>query len=215
MLKRCKNWLLKTLLRVGLNSILATCKWEAYNAEIFLDAQKQGRPIFLCCWHSRFILIASYFKKIKLPIWSVSSTHKDSELMASILESWGLQLIRGSSTRGWSTVLKGLIRLFKKDNSIIAITNDGPKGPPLIAKKGSVMLALKNKAQVIAVSGTASCFWNLPSWDGTVIPKPFSTIHIQFSAPLNDINIQNKEVDVVSSYITNNMNSLDKQIFSL
>ena len=100
MLSNFKNCLLKIILRVVLNSILITCKWKTYNSEVFEIANTINKPIFLCCWHSRFILIASYFKKIKLPIWSVSSTHKDSEMMAGILESWGLQLVRGSSTRG-------------------------------------------------------------------------------------------------------------------
>ena len=208
MLINFKNWLLKIILRVVLNSILITCKWKTYNSEVFENAKTINKPIFLCCWHSRFILIASYFKKIKLPIWSVSSTHKDSEMMAGILESWGLQLVRGSSTRGWSNVLKQLIKLFKKDSSIIAITNDGPKGPPLVAKKGSVALALKNNAQIIAITGEASCCWRLPSWDGTIIPKPFSTIYIQFSEHLNDENIKGKEVEVVSDCITKNYNDL-------
>lgn len=211
MLKRCKKWLLKRILRVGLNSILITCKWEAYNTEIFLGAQKKSLPVFLCCWHSRFILIASYFKKIKLPIWSVSSTHKDSEMMAGVLEDWGLRLVRGSSTRGWNHVLKQLIKLFKKDSSIIAITNDGPKGPPMVAKKGSIMLALKNKVQIIAVSGEASRYWKLPSWDGTIIPKPFSIIYIQFAERLNDENLEGKEVKIISDYITNNYNDLNNK----
>ena len=214
MLSNFKIWLLKTILRIVLNSILATCRWRSYNTEIFESAKTINKPIFLCCWHSRFILIASYFKKIKLPIWSVSSTHKDSEMMAGILEGWGLRLVRGSSTRGWSHVLKQLIKLFKKDSSIIAITNDGPKGPPMVAKKGSVALALKNNAQIIAITGEASRYWKLPSWDGTIIPRPFSTIYIQFSEHLNNENISGQEVGAVSGYITNNYNDLknkDKQ----
>jgi len=207
-LRQIKTWLLKTILSIGLNSILATCKWRAYNAEIFEGAKTINKPIFLCCWHSRFILIASYFKKIQLPIWSVSSTHKDSEMLAGILEGWGLRLVRGSSTRGWSHVLKQLIKLFKKDSSIIAITNDGPKGPPMVAKKGSVALALKNNAQIIAITGEASRYWKLPSWDGTIIPKPFTTIYIQFSKHLNDENIAGQEIEIVSDYITNNYNDL-------
>jgi len=203
-----KKWLLRAVLRVFLNSILLTCRWEAYNLDVFESAKGKNRSIFLCCWHSRFILIASYFKKINLPIWSVSSTHKDSEMMAGILESWGLRLVRGSSTRGWSHVLKKLIKLFKKKSSIIAITNDGPKGPPMVAKKGSVRLALKNNSQVIAISGEASRYWSLPSWDGTIIPKPFSIIYIQFSNPLNYDNIKGCEIEGVSNYITDNYNNL-------
>jgi hypothetical protein len=212
MLKNLKNWLLKTILHVGLNSILVTCKWQTCNLEAFESAKKTKKPIFLCCWHSRFILIASYFKKIKLPIWSVSSTHKDSEMMAGVLESWGLRLVRGSSTRGWNHVLKQLIKLFKQDSSIIAVTNDGPKGPPMVAKKGSVVLALKNKVQIIAVSGEVSRYWKLPSWDGTIIPKPFSTIYIQFAEPLNYYeSLEGREVEIISDYISNNYNDLNNK----
>ena len=212
MLSNFKIWLLKTILRIVLNSILATCRWRAYNTEIFEGAKTTNKPMFLCCWHSRFILIARYFKYIRLPIWSVSSTHKDSELMAGILSGWGLKLIRGSSTRGWSHVLKQLIKLFKKQGSIVAITNDGPKGPAMIAKKGSVALALKNNAQIIAISSEASRFWTLPSWDKTIIPKPFSTIHIQFSKPFVGVPSADIEIEKISQYITTNYNSLNQKI---
>ena len=90
----------------------------------------------------------------------------------------------------------------------IAITNDGPKGPPMVAKKGSVVLALKNNSQIIAITGEASNYWTLPSWDGTIIPKPFSTIYIQFSEHLNYENIEGQEVAVVSNHITKNYNDL-------
>jgi len=211
-LTKIKAILLQTILKIALNSILITCKWKVHNRDIFIVAKKEKRPIFLCCWHSRFILIARYFKYIRLPIWSVSSTHKDSELMAGILNGWGLKLIRGSSTRGWSHVLKQLIKLFKKQGSIIAITNDGPKGPAMIAKKGSVALALKNNAQIIAISSEASRFWTLPSWDKTIIPKPFSTIHIQFSKPFVSVPSVDIEIEEISQYITTNYNSLNQKI---
>lgn len=200
------------LLKIILNSILITCKWKTYNQDVFIKAKEKNRPIFLCCWHSRFILIARYFKHIQQPIWSISSTHKDSELMAGILSRWGLRLIRGSSTRGWSFVLKQLMRLFKQENSIIAITNDGPKGPVMVAKKGSTSLAIKNNVQIIAVSGEASRFWTLPSWDKTIIPKPFSTIYIQFSKPFVNKTTTNKEVEEISQYITTNYNSLNQKV---
>ena len=210
MIKKITTWILKKTLKFVLNLILITCSWKSLNLNFFEWAKTKQQPVFLCCWHSRFVLIASYFKKTKIPIWSVSSTHKDSEMMAGILESWGIQLIRGSSTRGWSHVLKQLIKLFKQNDSIVAITNDGPKGPPMIAKKGSITLALKNNAQIIAITAEASKYWKLSSWDETIIPKPFSTIYIQFSKPLETSNIKGNEVEVVSQYITNNYNSLQK-----
>jgi lysophospholipid acyltransferase (LPLAT)-like uncharacterized protein len=53
-------------------------------------------------------------------------------------------------------------------------------------------------------------FWELPSWDKTKIPKPFSTIYVKFDEYyFNDdqINSQN-----ISKYIEDNQNQLTKEI---
>ena len=82
-----------------------------------------------------------------------------------------------------------------------------------IAKQGSISLALKYDAQVIAVAGTANRHWSLPSWDKTIIPKPFTTIHIRFTSPLsNKQDINKNESVVVSEYINNNHNILNKKV---
>ena len=36
-----------------------------------------------------------------------------------------------------------MILIFKDSSSVIAVTNDGPKGPPRIAKEGSLSVAKK------------------------------------------------------------------------
>ena len=205
-----KNKLLYYFLKVALNLCLATCNWKVREKNILKQAQERRFPILICCWHSRFLLVAYYFKTIKLSVWAVSSTHRDSQIMAKILSRWGFQLIRGSSTRGWITVLKQMITIFKNNNSIIAITNDGPKGPPLIAKAGSIKAAIKSGAQIIAVTGEAERFWSLPSWDNTIIPKPFSTIHIQYSAPLQYTG--DTDSAAVTEYINKNYSLLQQNI---
>ena len=174
LIKNLPSFVFSPIVQLCLFGIFLTCRWKIHNIDSFNIARKNNRPVLLCCWHSRFVLVARYFKKIKLPIWAVSSTHRDSEIMGSILSQWGFELIKGSSTRGWNNVLKSMMRIFENNSSVIAITNDGPKGPPHVAKKGSVSLAIKKKVQIIAVSGTASSFYSLPSWDKTKIPKPFS-----------------------------------------
>ena len=39
-----------------------------------------------------------------------------------------------------------MIQQYKNPKSITVITNDGPKGPPRIAKEGSILLAHKSGA---------------------------------------------------------------------
>ena len=154
-------------------------------------------------------MIARYFKYKKTPVWGVSSTHPDSEILARVLKFWGIKLIRGSSSRGWFNVIKKMIVLFKKPNTIISVTADGPKGPKKVAKPGSVITASKHNAQVLAVSALSNKYWEIPSWDKTKIPKPFSTIYVRFSSPFNNNNINSK---TVSSFINSNQNDLNQYI---
>ena len=179
MLKIVKSRFLSLLLKILLNSIFLSCRWKIIDENNLLS--HTNKPRLICCWHSRGLFIARYLKYKKLNAWGISSVHADSEILARILKSWKIQLIRGSSTRGWASVIKKMIVLFKTSSSIIAVTSDGPKGPRKIPKMGSVDIAQKYGAYIIAGSGISNKYWTLPTWDKTKIPKPFSKIYIKFS----------------------------------
>ena len=213
MFKKLIYYIAPVCLKIILFVIFITCKWKVYNKEFLHIAQKTDRPVLICCWHNNFLLVARYFKKISLRVWAVSSTHRDSQIMAKILSAWNFKLIKGSSTRGWRNVLKSMMKLFNNTQSIVAVTNDGPKGPAFVAKTGAVSLALKKGVQIITVSGTATKYWSLPSWDQTIIPKPFSTIHIQFARPFSGkVGSTYNESVVVSRYMNNNYNVLKQRV---
>ena len=158
-MKRIKLYILSILLQWLLFVLFRTNTWHIKGLDKFEGAINNDKPIMLCSWHARFLYAVYYFKKYKIQnIWAVSSTHEDSQIMAYFLKRAHIKLIKGSSTRGWDNVIKEMFRVFKKSNSIIAITNDGPKGPPQIAKKGSVRLALQANAQIITMSCCCSSF---------------------------------------------------------
>ena len=190
------------LLKLILNSIFITCRWKVVGLESFNNAIKKNKPILLCSWHEHLLCVARYFKNNSLNLYGISSTHLDSEILAKILSSWKIKLIRGSSTRGWVSVLKKMLTVFKDPSSIIVLTNDGPKGPPKIAKEGSLSVAKKQGAQIVAISSYTNRSWRLNSWDKTLIPKPFSTIYINFSINYPD----NKEInsDLITKFISDN-----------
>ena len=54
---------------------------------------------------------------------------------------------------------QNLTQVFQNSSSIIAITNDGPKGPPCIAKEGSYKIAKRANAQIISIFGGSTKFW--------------------------------------------------------
>tara|TARA_B100000945_G_scaffold204488_1_gene164395 strand:+ start:118 stop:723 length:606 start_codon:yes stop_codon:yes gene_type:complete len=174
---KIKIFFISTLLKVVLNSLFLTCSLQSRNNKDFQSCLGK-EPILLSTWHHQGLLLAHYIKKNKIPCWAISSTHPDSEILARVLTSWKINLIRGSSTRGWFNVVKKMVNLYKKNSSIIAVTPDGPRGPRKQAKTGAFTVAIKSNAIVFSVSASASKHWSLPSWDKTIIPKPFSTIYI-------------------------------------
>lgn len=186
-MQKLKISILSIILQFVLFVLFKTNKWEIRGLNQFINTINSDRPIMLCSWHSRF-LFAVYCLKMQSirNVWAVSSTHKDSQIMANVLQRFKIKLIKGSSTRGWDNVIKEMLRVFKDSQSIIAITNDGPKGPPRIAKAGSYKIAVKSGAHVVAISSTCSKYWEARSWDKLRIPKPFGKITIQFSEPLDD-----------------------------
>ena len=169
------------LLKFFLTLILKTCTWKTKNINLLKKEVSLEKSIMLSCWHENLVFLACFFKSWpKKNFWVISSTHRDSEVLANILQSWEYQLIKGSSTRGWLSVLKKLIKVFSLPNNIVAITSDGPRGPAKKTKPGALKVALKKNISILGMSGEASSFWTLKTWDQLKIPKPFSTITVSF-----------------------------------
>ena len=149
-----------------------TCKWVFHNEDILKSAYDSNSPVLICVWHGLFVFPLIYLKQNYIETKVISSTHKDSMVLARILKYYGFNLIKGSSSHGAINVIKEMLTLFKNPNSMIAITNDGPKGPSRVAKPGAINLAYKLNAKIIFISGRSSNFWRLKTWDNFIFPKP-------------------------------------------
>jgi len=214
-MKKIKLYILSVLLQFFLFVLFRTNKWHVTGLDRLRNAINNERPILLCSWHSRFLYAVYFFNKNKMSnLWAISSTHEDSQIMAHFLKRASIKLIRGSSTRGWDNVIKSMLTILKKRDSIIAITNDGPKGPPRKAKLGSYKIAIKSKAQIISISCNSTKYWEAKSWDKLRIPKPFGKIYIDFSNPMV-VTDQIKDLehsDNLSAFLNNNLDALDQKI---
>ena len=177
----------------------------------FIKLIKSGQPVMLCVWHGR-LLFPSWYARFHTKLHIISSRHPDSEILAHILKSWGYELIRGSTQKEGMRVIREMTTIFKK-GGIIAVTNDGPKGPAKIAKSGSFGLALKHNVNIITVTGSATKFWELKSWDKSLLPKPFGKIQLVISKPLEIINkpkTSDEEVKILTDFINLYQNEADR-----
>ena len=139
-----KDSLLSYIIQFILNTVFKTSTINVHGEQYLKDSISSESPTMICVWHCRFLYSVYFLKKNNYNIWALSSTHKDSEILAKVLKRWEVNLIRGSSTTGWKNAIVEMKKKLEDSNSILALTNDGPKGPPKIAKSGSVKLAMKH-----------------------------------------------------------------------
>lgn len=198
--------------KVLLNFLFITNRIEIKGKKYALNAISTKKPILFCCWHGRLIYASFGLSKIQKGLWAIASKHKDAEIMGRILESWGYRLIRGSSNKGGKEVLRKMTKIFNSDSPYICITNDGPKGPRNIAKPGSITLARKFGAQILAITGTSTGYKEVNSWDKFRLPMPFGKIKITISPPMQfskDIK-QGEGSKYLSNFMNENQLEADK-----
>ena len=206
-----KAFILKWLGYIVLSLIYKTNEFEVYGFKNIELAQKKKRPIMLCVWHGRMLYPIFYVAKNKIKTWAIASPHQDGYIMAQILKKWGVSIIEGSSNKKSKNVINQMKDIFEKDNNaIIAITNDGPKGPRHIAKENSLKIAQEYNAQIITITGDSTKKWVFKTWDKFYLPKPFGKIIINI-APVYQYK-ENNLVESVSKYMTNSENKVSEKI---
>ncbi len=141
------------LARLIIRSLRLSMRITYVNFDWYRKHLREGGQIILAFWHSRLLMMPyGYPGK---GITTLSSQHRDSELIVRTIKGFGITAVRGSSTRGWITGLKGVLRTLAAGRDI-AITPDGPKGPAMKAQMGIVQIARATGLPIVPVSFGAS-----------------------------------------------------------
>ncbi len=183
-----------------------------HGEENLLNLAKAGKPIMVCVWHGRLLFPSWYIRFKTTNLHAIASHHSDAEIMARILKRWGYSLIRGSTKKGGKAVVLKMAEVFK-NGGIVAVTNDGPKGPPRIAKAGSTGLAIKYNVSMVMITGSATKFWQINSWDRFMLPKPFGRIDIVVAPPLEIATPpenNEEEIKLLSNYMNYYQDEVDR-----
>jgi len=187
-------------------------KVKIHGEDNLLKLVKVGEPIMVCVWHGRLVFPSWYIRLKITNLHAIASRHADAEIMARILKRWGYGLIRGSTRKGGKAVVQKMAEVFKK-GGIVAVTNDGPKGPPRIAKAGSTSLAIKYNVNIITITGSATKYWQINSWDRFMLPKPFGKIEIVVAPPMEIASPpadNNEEIQLLSDYMNQYQDKVDQ-----
>ena len=114
----------------------------------------------------------------------LASRSRDGELVTRYIGRFGIEAVRGSSSRGGAAALRHLARWLEEGREVVVVP-DGPRGPAEVVKPGIVGLARLSGAAIVPVAVGASSEWRLGSWDGFRIPRPFARCVARFGEPIH------------------------------
>ncbi len=140
-----------------------------------------GTPIVFAVWHGQ--MLAPLWHRRGEGITLMVSGHTDGSYLSGAAMQWGYNVIRGSSTRGAVSAMRGILRVLARGGDV-AFAPDGPRGPAQTAKPGALAVAIRGRAAIVPVSASAASSWTLRSWDRFMIPRPFARVRIAYGEPL-------------------------------
>lgn len=186
--------------------LLITLKIDKDQINFGRNLSKNGNNVIYAFWHS-VMLLPGYLHK-NLGIQALVSQHRDGDYVSGALSVLGFGTVRGSTTRGGARAVVSLAKSAAKGHSII-ITPDGPRGPKHIAQPGIIYLARKTSFPIIPIAVKVSKYWQLPSWDRFVIPKPFASVTLTYGKPIHVLRkINNEQVQEYCSLLEEALNTV-------
>jgi len=180
---RCGLWLKALAVWLLARALLATIRVRRLGpAQGALEGAVPGPGIY-AFWHGRQLALVKAIPVKGLVV--LTSLSRDGELQSRILRRFGLEVVRGSSSRGGLGGLLALGRGLKAGRSV-GMAVDGPRGPVYSAKPGAVALASRTATPIIPLGACFQKRWELTrAWDRFQIPKPFTIAWVALGAPIH------------------------------
>jgi lysophospholipid acyltransferase (LPLAT)-like uncharacterized protein len=179
------NWYQKLaafLIWFFISAVSKTIRFRIHDPHGFLKRKDVNQAVF-CFWHNRLALcVELYFKfrrqQFTAPgVAGLVSASKDGALLSAIFERFGVQAVRGSSSRRGAQALRELTTWSERGYDL-AITPDGPRGPRYVVAEGTAGLAQITGLPVQPMSYHLKWKISLKSWDAFQIPLPFSICEV-------------------------------------
>lgn len=173
----------RTIVCVG-----ASMRWQLHAPDDALDVARRGRCLFVT-WHNRLALSLLIYRRYLQPLQpkrrmaAMVSASRDGALLAQILEWFDAQPVRGSTSRRGPQALRELVGWAARGLDL-AITPDGPRGPPYQVQNGVVALAQLTGLPLLPIGYRLHRKIQARSWDRFQLPIPFGRVEVVFGKPL-------------------------------
>ena len=129
-------------------------------------------------WHNRSFFIPYLVPAgVREKSAGLVSLSRDGEIQGKYMNSFGIHIIRGSSSRGGGKALLELEKVLNEGMNVV-LTPDGPRGPKYQLKNGAVKLASRTGVPIVPIALNSRPHKELSNWDNTQLPMPFATIEL-------------------------------------
>ncbi len=196
--------------RYVLGALFRTLHVESTRTHALSRLGEERTPVIFVFWHGRLLPLIHIHRQQGTVV--LVSEHRDGDYIAGLVHHFGFGTVRGSSTRGGVRGLKGLIRAARAGWDL-AITPDGPRGPDRELKLGVLTVARMTGLPLVPVGVGITSAWRVRSWDGLLVPKPFSTVQVAYGLPtLVPRNADQAEIDEVAASLQRSLGDLSGQV---
>lgn len=170
----------------------ATGRWEVMGEAHRALAQSGRGQLILAIWHGRLAMVPTEMAG-RLDVRAFVSLNRDGDLIARILDRFGIGTLRGSThdpakpgrERGGRAAFLGALAAFGAErNLIVALTPDGPRGPRMRCHPGVATLTARTGVSVLPWTFSVRRGVVARSWDRFLVPLPFSRGVIAYGPPI-------------------------------
>ena len=204
-----------SIIVVCMRLLFRTCRVNQFpdSPEINAYVSTGSKRFLYCVWHDQIAM--TVFTGRPKNMAGLVSRHQDGGYVADTIEMCGIKAIRGSTSRGGAQALRQLMDTARDYH--VAITPDGPRGPRRKLKDGIIFLASNTGRPIVLSAYNCRRCWRVRgSWTDMMIPKPFTTIYVRGSKPVDvPPNLSRAGIDSYRTLLEAEMERLDREAAAL
>lgn len=170
----------------------------------------QRKPAVYTLWHGRLLPCSYAWRHCDLA--TLITQNRDGEYITRMIEGWGYEVLRGSSSRGGTAALRGIVRTLRSGTAV-ALTPDGPRGPRQKMKMGPILAAQLSGTPIVPTTAGARSAWYFGRWDRFLVPKPRTWIPLAMGEPIEvDRGWGERELEACAVHVEEELNRLTDRV---
>ncbi len=142
---------------------------------------EQKQPFLIPVWHENAPVLLPQFGQNN--IHALVSQSYDGEVTTRLLARFGVDTMRGSSSKGGRQALEEMIKKAPHIQAL-GLAIDGPRGPRRKAKSGIAVISQHTGLPIVPIASISTRSIRVRSWDRMCIPKPFGTCIFAVGKPI-------------------------------